>query len=130
LETLATGCLCLNPNNPPPELEYDIKTIVKFCSAYYQVMQDKRLVCSDNVLMLIMLVLHCRFENFFGLRDFIHFINYIRRKRQGSVNASVVLRSLERNFNGSKNFEHICSVFLDKVRQIYFTYYAISILLI
>ena len=56
-----------------------------------------------------------RFENFFGLRDFIHFINYIRRNRQGSVNASLVLQSLERNFNGSEDFKHICSIFLDQV---------------
>ena len=61
---------------------------------------------------------YCRFENFFGLRDFIHFINYIRRNRQGSVNASIVLRSLERNFNGNgrEDFERICSIFLEKVR--------------
>ena len=75
-----------------------------------------------GILVLPMFMLHCRFENFFGLRDFIHFINYIRRNRQGSVNATIVLRSLERNFNGKEDFEYICSIFLDKVR-----YYCIAI---
>ena len=67
-----------------------------------------------NILYLLPMNLR-RFENFFGLRDFIHFINYIRRNRQGSVNASLVLQSLERNFNGSEDFKHICSIFLEQV---------------
>ena len=58
------------------------------------------------------------FEKFFGLRDFIHFINYIRRERKVEITPQLVLRSLERNFNGTttKGFEQICSVFLEKVQ--------------
>ena len=43
LKTLAEGCLCDNPNklSLDHELENDLKTIVKFCDVYYQVMQDK-----------------------------------------------------------------------------------------
>ena len=58
------------------------------------------------------------FENFFGLRDFIHFINYIRRNRGSNITFQLVLQSLERNFNGTKDFEHICSLFLEKVQYL------------
>lgn len=58
----------------------------------------------------------CSFENFFGLRDFIHFINYIRRERNVGITPQLVLQSLERNFNGTKEFEKICSEFLQKVQ--------------
>ena len=59
----------------------------------------------------------CSFEKFFGLRDFIHFINYIRRERKFDITPQLVLQSLERNFNGTKGFEYICSVFLEKVHN-------------
>ena len=58
-----------------------------------------------------------RFEKFFGLRDFIHFINYIRRERVTDITPQLVLRSLERNFNGTEGFERICSIFLEKVQN-------------
>ena len=60
----------------------------------------------------------CSLEKFFGLRDFIHFINYIRRNYQGDMTPELVLQSLERNFNGAVNsvgFEEICNVFFEKV---------------
>ena len=57
----------------------------------------------------------CRFKTFFGLRDFIHFINYIRRKRQSSMSSKLVLQSLERNFNGTDYFTDICTLFMEKV---------------
>ena len=62
----------------------------------------------------------CSLKNFYGLRDFIHFINYIRRKRldYGSITPKLVLKSLERNFNGNENFRHICLLFLEKVSSI------------
>ena len=61
-------------------------------------------------------ILGCSLEKFFGLRDFIHFINYIRRGRTVDITPQLVLQSLERNFNGStKGFDNICSLFLDKV---------------
>ena len=61
-----------------------------------------------------------RFKNFYGLRDFIHFINYIRRKKkgQGHLEKQLVLQSLERNFNGTEYFDYICELFLEKVNYI------------
>ena len=44
LDTLAMGCLCANPKNPPLKLKQDLETVVKFCPAYCQIMEDKRLV--------------------------------------------------------------------------------------
>ena len=64
-------------------------------------------------------ILFYSFKNFFGLRDFIHFIHYIRRERKVEITPQLVLQSLERNFNGTKGFEHICSVFLEKVQIVY-----------
>ena len=62
-------------------------------------------------------ILECSFEKFFGLRDFIHFINYIRREQAVDITPELVLQSLERNFNGTtKGFDHICSIFLEKVQ--------------
>ena len=107
LETLAKGCLCSDSKNPPQNLEIDLKTIVKFCSPYTYLMKDDELA------------------KFFGLRDFIHFVNYIRRKRDSDnmhdvsckITPQLVLRSLERNFNGCepKDFESICNKFLEAI---------------
>jgi hemicentin len=96
LETLAKGCLCSNPENPPAEIERDLETVVKFCKPYLDCMKDRR------------------FSSFFGLRDFIHFINYLRRKRdeKNPLSYQLVMEALERNFNWFENFESICKKFL------------------
>eukprot|EP00731_Ephydatia_muelleri_P021734 Em0014g325a len=94
LETLAKGCLCSDPDNPPPELINDLTTITKLCRPYLDLMEEKE------------------FKLFFGLRDFIHFVNYLKRKRHNTLNAQVVLEALERNLNGSNKFEHIREQFL------------------
>ena len=97
LETLAKGCLCSKPDNPPPELQKDLVTIKGFCEPYITLMKHKAV------------------NTFFGLRDFIHFVNYFRRRRQNTLNAQVVMEALERNFNGSDEFEVICKQFLATV---------------
>ena len=107
LKTLAKGCLCSDPKNPPQELKIDLETIVKFCSPYTSLMRN------------------IEFANFFGLRDFIHFINYIRRKRDVDgkhdvsckITSQLVIRALERNFNGCdpEKFKTICKSFLDSM---------------
>ena len=80
-------------------------------------MRDKRLVI---LYIRILDITFCfSIERFFGLRDFIHFINYIRRKGQSDITAELVLQSLERNFNGTKEFEEICKVFLKEVLTLY-----------
>lgn len=99
LETLAKGCLCKNPENPPPELRRDVEVVASFCPAYEAVMGDDDL------------------KKFFGLRDFIHFISYLRRNREQMLSPELVMKALERNFNGVKPevFERICTYFLSAV---------------
>ena len=55
-----------------------------------------------------------QFKSLFGLRDFIHFATYLRCKKQ-SLNAQLVIQSLERNFNGTKRFADISEIFLSEV---------------
>ena len=97
LETLAKGCLCSKPDNPPPELQKDLETIKGFCEPYLTLMKLKAV------------------HTFFGLRDFIHFVNNLRRRRQNMLNAQVVMEALERNFNGSDEFGDILKQFLATV---------------
>ncbi len=96
LETLAKGCLCSNPEDPPPELKRDLDMVVKFCQPYSDCMKSSR------------------FSSFFGLRDFIQFVNYLRRKKDegASLSPQLVVQALERNFNGSEDFDSICANFL------------------
>ena len=98
LQTLAKGCLCTTPNDPPPELKKDLEIIVQFCPAYSHLMAKPD------------------FNHFFGLRDFIHFVNYLRRHRDQMLTPQLVMEALERNFNGSDKFGQICSTFLSMVR--------------
>ena len=100
LEHLAKGCLCTTPDNPPPELKKDLETIVRFCPAYSNLMTKPD------------------FSQFFGLRDFIHFVSYLRRHRDQMLTSQLVMEALERNFNGSDSFDEICSTFLNKVKAV------------
>lgn len=107
LETLAKGCLCSTIDTPPPELQKDLDTIVRFCPAYQCIMDDN---------------LYKKFFKFFGLRDFIHFVNYLRRKRTQILTPQLVMEALERNFNGvywnsrdKESFYGLCQLFLNKV---------------
>ena len=97
LRTLAKGCICDTPNNPPAELKKDIDIIVKFCPIYHSFMERPE------------------FRKFYGLRDFIHFINYLKRNRRKGISDILVLEALERNFNGHKMFDSICKEFLSVV---------------
>ena len=99
LKTLAKGCFCSNPDNPPVELKNDMKEVVKFCEPYSSLMKNPA------------------FSRFFGLRDFIQFVNYLRRKRDRRVSWSpnLVMKALERNFNGHDEFESISRTFLQAI---------------
>ena len=99
LKTLAKGCLCPNPDKPPPELSKDLDMVERFSGPYLKCMKTSS------------------FSNFFGLRDFIQFVNYFRRKRdeKGSISLKMVVHSLERNFGGSDEFDIICKKFLEQV---------------
>ena len=115
LETLAEGCLCSTPEGPAPQPKECSEIITKFCSAYSIIMRNEW-----SVILYLGSVCDfmfcCSVERIFGLRDFIHFINYIRRKGKSRITSQLVLQSLERNFNGTKEFEDICLVFLKEVQ--------------
>ena len=102
LKTLVKGCLCTTPNNPPPDLQKDLNIVVQFCPVYFNLMTRQE------------------FSQFFGLRDFIHFVNYLRRHRAEMLSPQLVMKALERNFSGSDNFETICRMFLSKVNCYFF----------
>ena len=107
LKTLAKGCLCETPENPPPELRKDLDIIVQFCPAYTKLMENEHM------------------RKFFGLRDFIHFINYLRRRRTEMLTPQLIMEGLERNFNGiywalpgeEESFGWLCEMFLGKVSK-------------
>jgi hemicentin len=103
LETLARGCLCPTPEKPPPELKKDMDIVASFCLAYEAIMKDSR------------------FSSFFGLRDFIHFISYLRRRRMEMLSPQLIMEAVERNFNGvsKEDFNSICKLFLRVVRNIH-----------
>ena len=107
LETLAKGCFY---SKSTLELKSDLKTIAKFCILYSRLRHE-----AEN---------HEEFCRLFGLRDFIHFVSYLRRKRltQG-ITPQTVMEALERNFNGSEQlFPNICNEFLEMVNTIIFVY--------
>ena len=104
LEVLAAECLHEKSGTGSNSVNENVETVVYSHHAYQYLMKEDR------------------FAKFFGLRDFIHFVNYIRRQSAKSpdlaspeVLAQLVTRALERNFNGTREFPQICKVFLDKV---------------
>ena len=95
LEILAIDLL--HSEEPITELENDI--VKKFCSAFSALMEEPK------------------FKSFFGLRDFLHFVRFLRKKRgNGVLNEEIVLEALERNFNGHEDFPNVCNYFLNEVR--------------
>ena len=105
LKVLATECLFESPGCPPLNLREHINVIVDLHNAYTHIMTEMKL------------------NNFFGLRDFIHFLHYIRRmcvQRGTDLSlhqvGQIVTESLERNFSGSQQLLEILEVFLDRVR--------------
>ena len=95
LEILATDLL--HSEKPITELESD--TVKKFCSAFSRLMEEHK------------------FKSFFGLRDFLHFVRFLRKRRgNGVLNEEIVLEALERNFNGHEDFPNVCNYFLNEVR--------------
>ena len=81
-----------------PMTDNEQKKIIKFCSSFSAVMTNPRFQC------------------FYGQRDFMHFISYLRRRRgSGFLTEDVVLEALERNFNGHENFSEVFDQFLNVV---------------
>jgi len=95
LHELAKSCAFTTNQDP---LEDDEKLVKAFCKSYNSILEDRE------------------FKSLFGLRDFIHFITYLRFNRKHYLDAQLVVKSLERNFNGTKRFVDICQTFLKEVR--------------
>ena len=66
-------------------------------------------------------------KSIFGLRDFIFLVTHLRRQiseSQRSLSLQMVVKGLERNFNGTGQFKELCEVFLKYVSC--FTYCLIN----
>ena len=97
LYELAKGSILPPGQNEPSE--YQETLLNKFCSSYNTILK------------------HPEFQKLFGLRDFIHFVTYLRRKRRMYLDVQLMLEGLERNFNGSKNFNELCQIFFNQVSR-------------
>lgn len=72
--------------------------INSFCSSFSQLMREPK------------------FKHFYGQRDFMHFVSFLRRRRgNGLLTENIVLQALERNFNGHENFSEVFDFFLKVV---------------
>ena len=85
LQTLAMGCM-----------EEATEVVKSLCSPYSMSMKERS------------------FSSFFGLRDFIQFLSYLKKNWEKRIfpPSQVVMQALERNFNGNDKFEKICKTFL------------------
>ncbi len=92
LYELAKGSILPPGQNVPTELQENL--LNKLCLSYNKILLHQRL---------------------FGLRDFIHFVTYLRRKGRRYLDAQLMLEGLERNFNGSRNFRELCQIFFEEV---------------
>ena len=98
LLTLAKSCFAPSSDSLPPELlTSSLHKVNRFCPAYSRIRRMEL------------------YHNFFGLRDFIHFIRYLRRNRDHGLTSEVVMQALERNFGGMDEFENLCQIFLSEV---------------
>ena len=75
--------------------------IEKFCASFTLLMKEPQ------------------FNLFYGQRDFMHFVSFLRRRRgDGLLNENIVLQALERNFNGHEEFSKVFDFFLKTVSTI------------
>ena len=96
VEILATDCLGLSGN----ESESTCQTIRRLCDAYTKIMK-----MTD-------------FSSFYGLRDFVYFLVFLRRKCQKEhYPPTKIINGLQRNFGGLSfdDFLKLSSVFLNQV---------------
>lgn len=106
LQELATQCImteqstiALKENQQMKQLctPKEKQQIRQLCSAFEQLMR------------------HEEFRKLYGLRDFIHFVRYLKSHRVHSLDAQLLLEGIERNFNGSRNFANVCQIFFSEV---------------
>ena len=79
--------------------EVDVQTVIKMCQPYSDYMKSPD------------------FSSFFGLRDFMQFVSYIQRScdENEAISPQLVLQALERNFNGTDEFDDICEKFFKAI---------------
>ena len=79
--------------------EFEKHSIATFCVLFNEIMEDHNL------------------KHFYGQRDFIHFVNYLRRNCiQNGITVQIMVEALERNLNGHEEFEiKIVKAFIEKV---------------
>ncbi len=93
LDELAKGCLIADG---VAQASFE-DSAAAFCEAYKNIREDQH------------------FRGLFGLRDFVYFLNYLRHSHQGILHPTLILQSLERNFNGTEAFKELCDIFFGKV---------------
>ena len=72
--------------------------VMKYCSSYREIVSDTR------------------WKDTFGLRDFIYFVHYLHRRNK-SLTPDLALKALERNFNGTNDFDELCETFFQDVPE-------------
>ena len=76
------------------------ETLIKgFVDIYYDLMTNRKTTS---------------FKNFFGLRDFVHFLSYLNQEKT-EISPAIVVNALERNFNGRPYFRKLVRRFLTVV---------------
>ena len=76
------------------------KTLIKgFVDIYYDLMTNHETTS---------------FKNFFGLRDFVHFLSYLNRDKT-EISPAIVVNALERNFNVRPYFKDLVRRFVTVV---------------
>ena len=82
--------------------------------------EDEESIIAKIVEVYQSLLIDSKKRRFFGLRDFIHFFTYLGRFKGDHSNVitpQAVMKSLECNFNGTKDFLDIVQLFFNEVRQ-------------
>ena len=67
-------------------------TITRYCATFVNIIGDEK------------------WGDIFGMRDFIHFLQYIRSKGD-LASKELIFQAFERNFNGTEDFNDIAKVF-------------------
>ncbi len=93
LKTLAKECL-------KSDSVRSEETVERFCEAYSTLMTNRE------------------WMSFFGLRDFIYFLTYLRCKYQSRITYTAVLAALERNFGGTPDFSKIRQLFINEKEMV------------
>ncbi len=97
---------------PESSLE-DLKTLAKECLTSIDVHSERvvELLCSAYS----SLMMESKWASFFGLRDFIYFLIYLRSNYVNRISDQEVISALERNFGGTADFPEICQKFFTQV---------------